>query len=418
MPNSTHDRVVGLRHGLVCLFLIGSTLAAPHAQQTSPRADIVGFPVYTGANAIWGATGQDSRGHIWFGVSGAGAPWSAHLYEYDPQSGTATDRGSVMEELTRAGVLGNTAAQEKIHSKIVQAEDGFLYFSSMNESDEDPATNRLPTWGGRLWRLSTRENRWEHLMSTPEALIAVGTGGRYVYALGYFGHVLYQFNTTTGAKKRVEVGSVDGHISRNFLVDRRGHAFVPRIAAAMQDGARRGTRVSIVEFDTLLNEVASTPIDPNQYFGGRNTEQSHGIVGLQTMDDGVIYFTSDAGQLFRITPPAATARGTAEAGPAAVTPVGWIHPDGPSYAASLFTPDGKTRLTTLTRRAQGTWEWISCTRSLDSCDRSSLAVTGLDAAGLDRALLYGSATRDARGGHYLVGMLSYRPLVLRVGRQP
>jgi hypothetical protein len=34
-------------------------------------------------------------------------------------------------------------------------------------------------------------------------------------------------------------------------------------------------------------------------------------------------------------------------------------------------------------------------------------------------LLYGSSTRDASGGHYLVGMgPGYRPIVLRIQEEP
>src|SRR4029077_14421392 len=130
--------------------------------------------------------------------------------------------------LSRAGLLRVGEHQAKIHSKIVQGPDGWLYFASMDEEGEKDDGSALPKWGGHLWRLRLSTNRWEHLLSTPEALLAVGGGDRFIYALGYFDHVLYEFDTRTGEIRHVRVGAVDGHISRNVLVDYRGHVFVPR----------------------------------------------------------------------------------------------------------------------------------------------------------------------------------------------
>ena len=87
---------------------------------------------------------------------------------------------------------------------------------------------------------------------TPEALIAVAVGDRYAYALGYFGHVLFQFDTATRDVKRIPVGSVGGHVSRNFIADYRGHAFVPRLRVDAEPLGRRSARVSIVELGSNL----------------------------------------------------------------------------------------------------------------------------------------------------------------------
>lgn len=375
----------------------------------SPPARVVALPYFPGANAIWGATGQDARGHIWFGIS-SGPPYTAHLYEYVPETGVAADRGNVVDELKRAGVWREGEAQEKIHSKIVQAADGLLYFASMNESDEDPNGSRLPTWGGHLWRRSIRTGAWEHLLRAPEALIAVGAGGQYVYALGYFGHVLYQVDIRSKGVRRAAVGSVDGHISRNFVVDARGHAFVPRLTTGARVGEAAGpVTVALVEFDTALREVHATPLDGGEYFGGRNPTESHGIVGLLSMPDGSVFFSTDRGRVFRVRPPAAPDQ------PAHVSSVGWMHPEGPSYAASLFSPDGAGSLASLVRRSGHPFEWVRCHVASWRCDSSVFVVAERDAAALNRTLLYGSATRDARGAHYLAGMGNdYRPLVVRV----
>ena len=115
------------------------TIAA-HARQApdGPDATVVPLPYFEGAHAIWGATGQDSRGHIWFGVTTGGlTPNSAHLIEYVPETGRFTDRGDVVGELRRAGRLRAGEAQAKIHSKIVQGPDNFVYFASMDEEGEN-----------------------------------------------------------------------------------------------------------------------------------------------------------------------------------------------------------------------------------------------------------------------------------------
>ena len=98
-------------------------------------------------------------------------------------------------------------------------------------------------------------SEWEHLLKTKEALIAVGGGGRWVYALGYFGHVLYQFDTQTKQVQSVRVGSVGGHISRNFLVDLNGHAYVPRIRPRPTAENPKALAAELVEWDEQLQRT-------------------------------------------------------------------------------------------------------------------------------------------------------------------
>ena len=83
----------------------------------------------------------------------------------------------VVSELKRQGNGPASQSQGKIHSQIVAANDGYLYFSSFDEAGETDV--RLPDYGGHLWRLNTQSGQWEHLLATPEALIAVNTDGPY-----------------------------------------------------------------------------------------------------------------------------------------------------------------------------------------------------------------------------------------------
>lgn len=387
------------------------------ADPVGPKVTRISLPPLPGAFAIWGATGQDSRGHIWLGVT---AGTSAHLLEHDPATGRTTDRGHVVGQLQQLGLLRPGEHQAKIHSKIVEGPDGCLYFASMDEEGENENGSQLPTWGGHLWRLRLSTGRWEHLGATPEALIAVAGGGRFIYALGYFEHVLYQYDTRTGQMRRLQIGSVDGHVSRNLLTDYRGHAYVPRLRVVR---AARGRTiiVSLVEIGTDLREISETPVDSARYLEGDDATGSHGIIALQPMADRSVFFTTHRGYLYRLVPPA-PGPGLVKQGAATVTAVGWLHPHGPTYVPSLFTPDGTRTLFALAQTPAGPYEWLTCSGDGTSCRAAPFEVSGLNL--LKGTLLYGSATRDARGGHYVVGSTlapdgqTFEPVVLKVDPTP
>lgn len=426
-------------HSVVAALALATAIADPFAQtllisgkHPSRRVESVGpalteiaLPAFPGAHAIWGATGQDSRGHIWFGVTAGNTPVpSAHLVEYDPETARTTDRGDVIDQLKQAGVLRAGEHQAKIHSRIVQGPDDCLYFASMDEEGENEDGSRLPTWGGHLWRLRLATSRWEHLLAVPEALIAVGAGDRFVYALGYFGHVLYRYDTKTGGFKHVEVGSVDGHVSRNFIVDARGHAYVPRLRAEETPLGRRVVRASLVEFDSDLGEVRETRLDADHYLHKGDPTGSHGMTGLQEMADRSWFFTTHVGFLFHVVPPSTAPGSTATNGPAEIVSVSWFHPNGPTYVASLFTADGASTLLGLSRDnlvegASGDFQWLTCDVTALGCRVAPFVLAGAESTAVARGALYGSSTRDARGDLYVVGTGpassgGNRPIVLRV----
>src|SRR5260221_5185924 len=75
-------------------------------ESIGPQVTPLSVPSFPGAHALWGSTGQDSRGHIWFGVTTEGIPLpSAHLFEYDPDAGRIVDRGNVIDHLKASGIL-------------------------------------------------------------------------------------------------------------------------------------------------------------------------------------------------------------------------------------------------------------------------------------------------------------------------
>ena len=337
------------------------------------------------------------------GVSAEHPGMSAHLMRYDADVDSWQDRGSVVDQLAAAGLRQEGEGQVKIHSKIIPANDGWLYFTSMDEDGEDASANVLPRWGGHLWRVEPRTNQWQHLIATREALVAAAGVGRYIYALGYWGHVLYQYDTSTGATKRVVVGSVGGHVSRNFLTDVRGHAYVPRLTAQPNGNVL----TELVEYNANLQEMAATPLD--YYLGAESPGANHGIVGLAYLADGRIAFTTHRGHLYTIDPTRDKS--------ASVTAVGWFHPAGEAYAPSLFTFSGGNLLAGVTKHS-GLYEWVV----FDLATGISSAFP-LDTKGLRNVLLYGSVSRDNEGRFYVGGWASWptggqRPLVLQITAAP
>lgn len=356
----------------------------PADPRQAPTLSRIALPWFDGAAAVWGATGRDSHGHVWLGVSAHGSSEpSARLFEYIPHKGILHDRGDVVSQLKALGIWRPDESQSKIHSKIVEAADGFLYFSSMDEQGEREDGGRLPDWGSHLWRLRPGIRHWQHLLAVPEGLIAVATGHRYVYALGYFDHVLYQHGLEHGGTRSLHVGSIGGHISRNFVCDARDHAYVPRLRSV---GDASQVAVSLVEFDNQLNEIGETPLE---HYLPPDDLLSHGITGVQPLADGTIVFLTHVGFLYQILP--------SMTGAAEVRPLGWFHPRGQAYVASLFTYSGDRCVVGVS--AAPPCEWLTFDLNL----RASTAVPLSSATLLRSELLYGCATRDDLGNFYLVG---------------
>ena len=401
--------MIRLRHALFLLAAFNGIAAAADGPTSRPASAIsiqsIDIPAFPGAHSVWGAVGSDAQGRIWFGVSAKNVPMpSARLYEYDPASGDLAERGDVNSELKRLGLSSEGERQQKIHSRIVQAADGHLYFSSFDEEGEKADGSKQPVWGGHLWRLRMPERRWEHLLKAPEALIAVGTAGKWAYTLGYFGHVLYQFDSETGASRSIRVGSVDGHISRNILVDRRGHVYVPRLTRPEGAAPKSTPVVNLVEFDPDLHEVGQTVL--SNYLMN-SPSATHGITALTMMDDGSIYFTTHPGWLYHVVPN--------EAGAAMVKEIGPFNPKGKSHAASLFT-DGRRWLAGVSRVSGKDYEWIRRDLAAGKIDTCPFDLTAPGFPRMSTTLLYGSIARDNGGDCYVVGghMGSKRPIVLRV----
>ncbi|QEL17091.1 hypothetical protein [Limnoglobus roseus] len=351
-----------------------------------PTVRAIELPKFHAAASVWGSTGRDHRGHIYYGVSTDGNDvLSAHLIEFDPATNLTTDRGGVVENLKRLGLAKPRENQNKIHSKIWQAADGFLYFASLDEGDENDDGTKLPTFGSHLWRVKPEGGEWEHLADVREAVIASALGGRYVYFLGYFGHVLYQWDTERGTlSNTVRVGSVGGHTTRNILADGRDHAFVPRVTAG---------KVELIEYDEKLQEQAAFPLTG---YSTSPDSGSHGIVGVTQLKDEGFAFVTDKGRLYRLTP-----RATGSA----VVDLGNVHPDGECYCPTLFSYDGESNLVGIGHRpsrGEPTYEWLAFDLRTRRATAAKLAVP-VSANAWKGLLIYGSQTRDDEGRFYVGG---------------
>jgi len=396
----------------------GSDFApVPADPLTPPRVAQVPLPEVPGGNAVWGATGRDDRGHIWLGVSvNGGRDASAHLMEYVPTTGEATDRGDVVTELKRAGVYRQGETQATIRTRIVQASDGHLYFASLDEQDAGVEAGPLrPASGGHLWRFRLPENRWEHLLSTPEGLIALAASGRWIYVLGGSQHTLYQYDCKTAAVKSVTVGSVGGHISRGFVCDARGHAYVPRLRRERDLTSRLLDRplrqvATLVEYDTDLREVKETMLE---HYTRSSPASSHGLTAFQPLADGTIIIATTSGYLYRVAP--------RDGGAADVEPVGWFHRDGERYVPALFSYAGERYLLGLATgnkhnlRPSGGFDWVVRDLRTGASVATRLSVATANPPRLTGSLLYGSMTRDDQGRFYVAGRSDRQtPLLLQV----
>jgi len=347
-----------------------------------PRLRAINLPAFPGAHAIWGATGADQRGGIWAGVSAFGGGNSAHLIEFDSTISRVFDRGDVLTELARFGPRPDGESQSKLHSKMVQADDGWLYFVSTDEAGE--SNTAPPRWGSHLWRLRPGIGRWEHVLAVPEGLIALAGAGRWVWALGLWDHVLYCHDTRTRQTNRVVVGAIAGHMSRNFVVDGAGHAYVPRVTLA-------GDRLmaSLIAFTPSLDIVGETPLE--HYADTANPVAAHGITAFVALADGSQVIATSFGHLYRITP--------RQYGAASVLPLGWFHPDGAAYVPSLFTWDGVRHIVGLARDAEMDWQWVV----YDLTTRRGTAQPFPHGETEKPLLLYGSMTTDRQGRFYIGG---------------
>ena len=266
----THTRVPmrkfrWIRSGPVflCLFLCLAAvrMAAVAADALPGLVERLHPPLDDAADAIWGATGIDRDGNVWFGISAKRPGDSARLVRFAPSSGQWTEAGAVNAQLARSGAGRPGESQVKIHSRIVEAADGWLYFASMDEEGEREDGYALPRWGSHLWRVDPRTLRWEHVLAVPEGLVALGGAGFDVVALGYWNHVIYRYDARTGEVVRREAGAVGGHASRNVLVDTSGNVYVPRVE---RDGTGR-LRASLIHYDRYLHETGASPLP--DYFG-------------------------------------------------------------------------------------------------------------------------------------------------------
>ena len=382
----------------------------------APKLRELDVPDSYGNTAIWGATGRDSYGRVYFGIAAeiVENP-SAKLLRYQPSEEKFELLGLVNEKLEELGIRKEhpfPETQMKIHSKILQAGDGKLYFSSQDEHEEAGDGSHNALFGGRLFSLDPISDQWECVLDAPEGLIAVAVRGRFVVTQGYFGHVLYQFDTQTKKVRKVTLGTYKGHVSRNIFMDRRGHVYGirARLAAVSEsDGVYNvgldRVRVTLVELNTELEQVSEWPL--SDYNPTWSTD-SHGITGFCEFNNGDIVFVTHSGALWHLR----FTDGTPN-----LDRLGWIAPSGSVYCSSLFAPFGERYVSGFLSGGSG-YEWAvfdlqlkrSVILKLDEESKQLLKQTQL--------LVYGCDTLDDRMRGYIVGWKKiergYGPYVIQL----
>jgi hypothetical protein len=353
-------------------------------------------------SVLWGATGRDDFGHIYFGVSTYSKNAdTAFLYQYSPHNNSLIKQSDVISQMKKSGLYTDGISQNKLHSKFYQADDGYLYFTSFDEQGENGKQGILPIHGGHIWRKKPDALNWEHIRATKEALIAVNTDGRFVYALGYWGHVLYQYDTQAQVTNQIRVGAIDGHISRNFLVSQNGHVFVPKVEIS----ANNTLVVNLNEYDSALNLVASTPLEHYLY---DNKHSKHGIVSYINMKNGDIYFVTAVGALYKITQTSDDKHQVSfEVFLSEINEVG-------GYFPSLFSINGENFLVAFGRLSNSKhYSWLVYETSTKTTAIYDLKTFD------NKNLLYGSVTRDDLGNFYVVGVdpsirTKHQPIILQL----
>jgi hypothetical protein len=366
-----------------------------------PNVTQLEIPIISEDSVLWGAKGRDDFGHVYFGVSTYSKNAdTAFLYQYSPHNNSLIKQSDIISQLKKAGLYTDGISQNKLHSKFYQADDGYLYFTSFDEQGENGKKGILPIHGGHIWRKKPDALNWEHIRATKEALIAVNTDGRFVYALGYWGHVLYQYDMQAQVTNQIRVGAIDGHISRNFLVSQNGHVFVPKV----EFSANNTLIVNLNEYDNALNLVASTPIEHYLY---DNKYSKHGIVSYINMKNGDIYFVTAVGALYKISPTSNDRHQVSfEIFLSDTNEVG-------GYFPSLFSINGENFLVAFGRLSNSKhYSWFVY-------ETSTKTTATYDFKNFDnKNLFYGSVTRDNFGNLYVVGVdqsnrAKHKPIILK-----
>lgn len=352
-----------------------------------PYFSSLSLPPEENGAASWGATGRDDLGNVYFGVSTyTSVHNTAFLYQLNPSTQKVVFQGDVVTQLKKTGFYSDGVSQNKLHSKFYQADDGYIYFTSFDETGESASKGILPTYGSHIWRKKPNNPDWEHLLATKEALIAINTDGRYIYSLGYWNHVLYQFDTLTSRFNRITVGSVAGHISRNFLVTSTGNVFVPKVDLLPD----KSLMINLMEYDHELNLMDTHPLE---HYSSGNYNSDHGIISYTNMKNGDIYFITSIGALYRISKTTNSKHNVHF-----ISFIGEGNESG-GYFPSLFSLDGEGFLVGFGRLPNKEhYSWFIHELS------TQVTVTYDVAEFNNKFLLYGSVTKDNFGNMYVVGV--------------
>ena len=143
-----------------------------------------------------------------------------------------------------------------------------------------------------------------------------------------------------------------------------------------------------------------------EYFEG-GPDGSHGIVSIHPGASGSWFFATGKGRLYEVR--------QREGSAAEVIDLGWFHPAGARYVASMFRDERTGSLHGVAApNSNGTrsFDWVSRTPGGEASAVALRFGTGTQLP--TGALLYGSMARDAAGNVYVAGTMANKPLIVQV----
>jgi hypothetical protein len=163
-----------------------------------------------------------------------------------------TDRGDVLAELRRSGLLREGEQQGLVLGPLVRGSDEHLYFAAVGDDGSWNDRRRAPHWGSQLWRLRLPERCWERIAHLP-GVVALAAYDQQLALLAEPGPVLARFDLQKGIHTAEQLAETSWRFEPGLWLDHRGHLFLRRAAAAASgDGSGP---LSLVELNSPLREL-------------------------------------------------------------------------------------------------------------------------------------------------------------------
>nr|WP_136251767.1 hypothetical protein [Ningiella ruwaisensis] len=259
---------------------------------TPPKLRDIPLPEDLNNTAVWNGVGINDEGEVYLGLSSIQAvDNTAFVISIDPKTQQIKRHSDAVSQLKQEGVYETGLSQKRLQTDFIADDDGFIYFATHDRMGMDKSN--LSQSGSYLWRMHKGDDNWELLLKTEESIIAIKKHKQFIFALSFWDHVLYKYDTVSQLSSAIKIGSFPRHFSRKFIIDKRGHIFVPRVEKDIEDQLS----VVLVELNT---DLAILDIHPMPDYWNANGLGNHGIVASTETLEGVTYFTVASGGLYKL----------------------------------------------------------------------------------------------------------------------